>query len=777
MPTRQPPPDNLAPHQQDAIDTLNTLQQELWDSPWQVAKTRESVKRTLKRYEEAKEGKPISENAESNSERITELMQVYDEHGIEKIVEIIANDPQDESPQAKSKRSFAKAVSKHLSGTGRNQKPSNNHAPSNSDEEASSSDSKKENPSSGSSKKKTSHDSSLFKRKESKDPKPKLKAPEPGSDWAKAIAIRIVAPIAIAGVISFFALGETEYVRFGVFVPAIAIAVWLVLHWYLKQWKDAQNSSMLFIKQWENAHNVGVYPIVRAVCHVRYLIMLYAFCVVFAYIVIGQQSGGAQAFDPLMILSDAWGVFVRTGLMQTAALFILVGIANSFYIYWSKGMEETEALWWLGAVVRIVRVFLYILALMGLLSALSLLGWIWYAIFEDGSMSTLAAASDTANIWAPRAMLMTQHFVEVGAAQIVLAMLVVSTLWKRIHAWCKSKREETDMNAGDSKTDGKNSKSSLSGVAPELIDEIGFVVRIIVLVILAVMLFFAVFSLVNAGEERLDLFGALWGALFKSSVGLPVAAVLLIAGTALNCVVGFWHKATERKHGALNSLGKFASYAMIAASAGFAVYAFVMAEMQTGYFSSLPETMTACVERASYSPWAEYIVELWRFAGVIAVAAVIIVIAVIYFAYDNAHSSDYVGGSYVYGGGYNPGGASSFGGGAISSAGGSFWRGNSTGGSFWGGGSSANTQVNDKYGRKIAEVDRSGIFSPTVVRDKHGAKMGTVHESSFGGRTKVSIGDDTYEVRDAFFGSDKVVMKDGKEVGRLDSDGTFRKHW
>lgn len=56
MPTRQPPPDNLAPHQQDAIDTLNTLQQELWDSPWQVAKTRESVKRTLKRYEEARGG-------------------------------------------------------------------------------------------------------------------------------------------------------------------------------------------------------------------------------------------------------------------------------------------------------------------------------------------------------------------------------------------------------------------------------------------------------------------------------------------------------------------------------------------------------------------------------------------------------------------------------------------------------------------------------------------------------------------------------------------------
>lgn len=738
----------------DTVERLQTI-----DEPDEKKKEKLIRKILTDFFMEVSDGTSLRDKRKCKS-RVDQYMYIYNQQGMDFLCRNVLNYSHNVPSKKTPKPSKATSESPDKTAT---KSDLNDGATSTSDE-----------PSRG--RPSNADDGSLFKRKESKGPKPKLEAPEPKSDWAKAIAIRALVPIAIAGIISFFSISETDYVRFGVFVPAIAVAVWWVLHWYLKQWRDAQNSGMLFVKQWKNAHNVGVYPIVKAVCRVRFLIMLYALCVVFAYIVISQQSDGAQAFDPFMILSDAWNVFVSTGLMQTAVLFIGIGIAYSFYIYWAKGMEDTEALWWLDAVISIVRVFLCILAFIGLLSALSLLGWIWFAIFEDGSMSTLAAAADTANIWAPRVMLMVQHFVEVGAAQIVLVMLVVNTLWKRLHEWCESESAKSNKEGG-SKADDEHAESSLSGVAPELIDKIGSVVRIIVLVILAVMLFFAVFSLVNAGEERIDLFGALWGALFGSSIGLPVAAVLLIAGTALNCVVGFWHKATEKKHGALNSLGKFASYAMMLASAGFAVYALAMAEMQTGCFSNLPGTMTACVERASYSPWADYIAQLWKFAGVLAVATVIIVIAAVYLAYDNAHSPDYVGGSYVYNGDYNSGGTSSFGGGSSSGAGSSFWGGGSSGSSFWGGSSNPNTQVNDKYGRKIAEVDRSGIFSPTVVRDKHGAKMGTVHESSFGGRTKVSIGDDTYEVRDAFFGSDKVVMKDGKEVGRLDSDGTFRKHW
>ena len=94
------------------------------------------------------------------------------------------------------------------------------------------------------------------------------------------------------------------------------------------------------------------------------------------------------------------------------------------------------------------------------------------------------------------------------------------------------------------------------------------------------------------------------------------------------------------------------------------------------------------------------------------------------------------------------------------------------GGSSFGGGFSRDPQrqtITDRYGNKLLEVDDSGIFGPTKLRDRHGAAVGTVRDR-FDGSTSVRMGDNEYRVRDAPLSSDKIVTKDGQEVGRIQTD-------
>lgn len=746
MPSDSQNTDNLPPLQEETISALEVLNILYLTPTLWTEERRNGVRKILEEYETKRSDDSVS----GNPGRIEELMREYEEHGIDRLIEIITLDASPEPPKPKLFSLLSKASDKLTS------------------RRKAGSKAKGAGKAKGASKK--SSDSPLFKRKESRSSDSQIKAPEPSGDWAKAIALRIIIPIAIAGVISFFSSAEMPHARLGIFVPMVALTVWLVLHWYLVQWK---NANILLVHQekyrqndWCFRRNEGRFPIVRAICRTHALLLLYAICVFIAYIAIGEQTGGTQAFDPVMILAGGWDLFVGTGLMQTDALFIAICIGYSFYAAWANGLEESEALWWLSAAVRIVRTFLYSFALMGALVALNMLNWTWTFVFQNDAVHSIAEAIEGAGAWLPATATMAGQFLGVGAGWIVLAILVVNTLWKRLHTWCKSEKEEI-------RSIGRTKKSDYPDFVPELLDKVGAVVRTIVVVILATLLFFKVFSLINIGDVQVDYFGAIWEALFESSIGLPAAFFLLITGTVLNCVTG---PHSGKKHGALKSLGRFISYVMMFAAAGFAIYAVSMAQTETLIFTDLPGAMAASVERATPSMWSTYITGLWRFAWVIFVAFAVIVIAGIYISHDEANAP---GGGQVYNGGVSglAGGGVSFGG--SSSGSGSSFGGSGSGGgspwSSWGSSSNSNTQINDKYGRKVAEVDSSSLFGPTVVRDKHGAKVGTVRESSFGGPTRVSIGNNNYEVRDALFGGDKIVTQDGKEVGRIDSDGTFRK--
>lgn len=608
----------------------------------------------------------------------------------------------------------------------------------------------------------------LFKRKASTESKP-LKAPMPSADWLKAIAMRTLVPVGIAGLLFLITPDRYSFTRLGLFILAGAIALWLVFYWYSKQWEDANRHT-----------DAGL--VVSALCRAHILILLYAISVICSCFMAGAQTGGTQMVSPVSILSHAWAMLTRSGLMQTAVLFIAIGVASSLYTRWAKGMESTEALWWLNAVVRIIRVFLYGFVLMGLLVALNKFDPTYFILSQGDAMSQIAGASRALAPWLPSTIAMAQQLASVDAIQIMLAMLAVSVLQNRLHAWCEAAKKKADADALNADSD--NAGSALPGVAPALIDRVSSIVSVAALVILTAMLFFSIFSLVNLGATQVDFFSVIWTALFESSDSLYIAAALLIAGRALQCVVGIWHEATGNKHGFVNSLAKLISYAMVLASAGFALHALSMAEMETRCFSELPNQMGAAVEAATPSLWAFYITELSRFWGIIVFALIVLAIVVIVALLDAREgSSSHIPYSYSSYGGYGTsysgygtnyggyGGSSGFGGGSRYGGGGS----GMSGGSFWGGSSSSSTQINDKYGRKIAEVDNPGLIGQTVVRDKHGARVGTVQEGLFGGPTRVSIGDDQYQVRDALFGSDKIVTKDGKEVGRIDSDGTFRK--
>ena len=56
------------------------------------------------------------------------------------------------------------------------------------------------------------------------------------------------------------------------------------------------------------------------------------------------------------------------------------------------------------------------------------------------------------------------------------------------------------------------------------------------------------------------------------------------------------------------------------------------------------------------------------------------------------------------------------------------------------------------------------------MRDRHGGKIGEV-TTNWDGSTRVRVGNDEYRVRDAAFGSDKIVSKDGEDIGRVSESG------
>lgn len=78
--------------------------------------------------------------------------------------------------------------------------------------------------------------------------------------------------------------------------------------------------------------------------------------------------------------------------------------------------------------------------------------------------------------------------------------------------------------------------------------------------------------------------------------------------------------------------------------------------------------------------------------------------------------------------------------------------------------------MRDRYGRKLATIEESDspLFR-TRVTDRYGRTIGHVDEGLFGD-PRVTIDDDEYRVCGAVLGSDRIVSKNGEDIGRIERD-------
>lgn len=262
-------------------------------------------------------------------------------------------------------------------------------------------------------------------------------------------------------------------------------------------------------------------------------------------------------------------------------------------------------------------------------------------------------------------------------------------------------------------------------------------------------------SLVNpATGPGLRHTGPLLMSLSGGGFALPMAIVAFIVIQALLAVEERWNDATRGEHGCLNGLAKLVLYVGVAVCAGLVIYGIVMAQTR---YNALGLLATQVTDGFAMPTLWTFLVQVIARTVYIIVAACIGLALLIFFL-SALLSGD--GGGGGGGGGY---GGGSGGGGSVSAGGGS--------------GSKVQT-VNDRYGRRLASIEDEGIFG-TTVRDRHGAKIGTVR-TGLDGRKHVNVGNDEYQVRDSLFGNDKIVSKNGEDIGRIGESGwgddRFRKN-
>ena len=209
--------------------------------------------------------------------------------------------------------------------------------------------------------------------------------------------------------------------------------------------------------------------------------------------------------------------------------------------------------------------------------------------------------------------------------------------------------------------------------------------------------------------------------LLTSSPALPLCCRAERGGASLLLAAeSQWYQATELKHDFINWLTKVIVVLAVIASIGLAVYASVSG---TGKYKhnrrggcpvpgGADDAQYMDAHRANRGTHAVFLIVM------ACVALVVIVLAIAVLA---------------GGGGGSTAGAGAGGGGGGYAGGGS---------SFGSSSDSKRQSVNDRYGRKLVEVEDSVLFG-TSVKDRHGGKIGSA-TTNWDGSTRVTIGNDVY---------------------------------
>lgn len=512
-----------------------------------------------------------------------------------------------------------------------------------------------------------------------------------------------------------------------------------MLHWFFAAWRKP------------NADNPRAVPII---CLGRFVVTAGALVVI---ALAGELVGLITAEvgeDPGALLLHGVSSLTSSGMVVAVAIPYAIHALHSFWKRWVTTMEPTEALWWMDAVERMVCVVAYAISAV-LIMAASLLwvplwGLVRFVPFIDAS----SIPGFVEGTWPSVGIAMLQQTAASGVLTVVVVMLIVRTLWSRVKLWLDVRadwgqkqhqaREEARKAAGDSQLP--------TPYVPELRDalirNVGGICVVVAYLVLAVALALAVIALTAQGAVGVTwsmLWGYVWSALLTTSpitpfASVPLAVVLAVIVGGCDALERHWYEAGGLKHGFIHGCVRLCVYAGYLAAVAAMGAAVVSAQMQTGFIGVLTQCFQAGL--ASVGAWASIVRFLASFIFAVLIICLIVVVggffllALLGGAGEEAASGAGAGG----GGGYTS--------------------------SFGSSSSSKRQTVNDRYGRKLVEIDDSSLFGQTVVRDRHGNKVGTVRDG-WDGATHVQVGDEEYRVRDATFSNDKIIEKDGKEVGRV----------
>ncbi len=570
----------------------------------------------------------------------------------------------------------------------------------------------------------------------------------PASAWVKSIIIRVGIPAAIVALCVGISNSQPSQLPPSMipYIAAIAalFALGWIAHWFYAQWRKA------------NEGNERSKPIISVCRAAGAMLLLYLFTLMCALGLPALAPTGPISITSILIWG--WGIFWQSGMPLAIALMAMVRLIDYGYKHLTARMEATEALWWIDAAARALLTVLHIIAVLGIIVAVCLNYPMMHLLSIGGLYSTENIGYVTLEgPWLDELRAALGQLVSAGAWTLIVIALVANAVWRRFILWrdvrIEAEKQEIKARAerGESRGlmyknryGGTSQANEMPGVGTYLALRASNIVAGFAWAALAIAIVAVGISLVNpATGSGLSHIAPLMHAILTASPALPIAAGAFIVVEALLAVEQRWNDATAQSHGCLHPIAKLFLYAGLAACIGLVLYAIAMAQMKYDALEAIALQATSGFAMPT----------IWTFVIQVTLqtAFYVIVAAVVLFVVIELLVGGDTGGAGGAGGGYGGGGA----------AGG--------GSSSFGGGSKAKT-VNDRYGRKLVELDDGGIFGQPTVRDRHGAKIGTTRES-FDGSTHVRIGDDEYQVRDALFSDDKIVSKDGEEVGRIRESG------
>jgi hypothetical protein len=576
--------------------------------------------------------------------------------------------------------------------------------------------------------------------------KPFAKPDITAGEWVKSVILRVGLPAAIVALCVGISNPQPDQLPPSM-IPCVAtiaalFALGWLAHWIYAQWRKA------------NEGNERRKPIVSICRAAGTMLLLYLFTLVCA---LGLPA--LAPTDPKSAtdtLAWGWEIFWQSGMPLAIALMAAVRLINYGYNRLMARMEATEALWWIDAAARAVLIVLHIIAVLGIVIAVCLNYPMMHLLSVSGLYSTENIGYVTLEgPWLDELRTALGQLAAAGAWTLIAIALVVNAAWRRLVLWrdvrIEAEKQEIKARAerGESRGlmyknryGGMSQANEMPGVGTYLALRASNIVAGFAWAALAIAIVAVGISLVNpATGSGLSHIAPLMHAILTASPALPIAAGAFIVVEALLAVEQRWNDATAESHGCLHPIAKLVLYAGLAACIGLVLSAIAMAQMKYDALEAI--ALQATSGFAVPTIWTFVIQVTLQTAFYVIVAAVVLFVVIELLVGGDTGGA---GGGGGYGGGAVGGGSSSF-----------------------GGGSKAKT-VNDRYGRKLVELDDGGIFSQPTVRDRHGAKIGTARES-FDGSTHVRIGDDEYQVRDALFSDDKIISKDGEEVGRIRESG------